>query len=237
VYRKLQENLIAWDVPVIFVTAAVYEQSEKQGLQLGAVDYITKPINPAILLLRIGNLMRLKKQEKELKRLAQYDALTGIPNRVLLTDRMKQAIAQANRHQNRLCICYLDFDGFKLINDTLGHEAGDHVLVEMTRRIRHILREVDTIARIGGDEFVVLLTDLPHSNEYKVTVQRILETIALPICIQDQSYFLTASIGINIYPDDNHDLDVLLLHADQAMYFAKQSGKNRYHLYNARHIY
>jgi diguanylate cyclase (GGDEF)-like protein len=231
VCRKLQEKPVTRDIPVIFITGASQQDAEIKGLQLGAADCIAKPINPTIALLRIGNLMLLKQHEKELKRIAQYDALTGIPNRVLLADRLKQAIAQAKRQQKMLCVCYLDLDGFKPVNDTLGHQAGDQVLIEITKRIGNILRETDTLARLGGDEFVILLPDLYHVEECIVTLTRLLETIALPIFIQDQTFFLTASIGVSIFPDDHNDPDILLRHADTAMYTAKQSGKNQYHLY------
>jgi diguanylate cyclase (GGDEF)-like protein len=167
-----------------------------------------------------------------LKRIAHYDALTGIPNRVLLADRLKQAVSQTKRERKILGICYLDLDGFKSVNDTLGHQAGDQVLIEMARRMGNILREGDTVARLGGDEFVVLLPNLNHEEECIATLNRLHEVIALPICIQDQSFSLTSSIGVSIFPNDDNDPDVLLGHADQAMYAAKQSGKNRYHFYN-----
>jgi diguanylate cyclase (GGDEF)-like protein/PAS domain S-box-containing protein len=233
VCQRLKETPLSRDIPVIFVTAASDQESEIQGLQLGAEDYISLPITPAIVLLRVRNLILLKQQEKALKRIAHYDALTGIPNRVLLEDRMKQAIAQAKREQKILGVCYLDLDSFKIVNDTMGHQAGDQVLIEIAQRIGNILREADTIARLGGDEFVILLPDLNHAEECKVTLKRLLDTIALPVRIQDQSFFLTASIGVSIFPNDNNDPDVLLRHADHAMYAAKQSGKNRYHLYDS----
>ncbi len=177
----------------------------------------------------------VKQHEKQLERTAHYDALTGIPNRLLLADRMKQAIVQAKREQKMLSVCYLDLDGFKPVNDTLGHQAGDRVLVEIAGRIGSILREGDTIARLGGDEFVVLLPNLNHVEECIDTVKRLHDAIAQPIFIQDQLVSLTASIGVSVFPDDDNDSDVLLRHADQAMYIAKQSGKNRYHLFDPAH--
>lgn len=232
VCQRLQENPLTRSIPVIFVTAAFDQESEIYGLQLGAVDYISKPISPAITLLRVHNHVLIKQHKKELKRIAHYDALTGIPNRVLLADRMKQAIAHTKRKQKMLAICYLDLDGFKPVNDTWGHQSGDQVLIEIAQRIGNILREGDTVARLGGDEFVVLLPSLNHVKECIATLKRLHEIIALPIYIQDQSFSLTASIGVSIFPNDDNDPDVLLGHADQAMYVAKQSGKNRYHLYN-----
>lgn len=231
--QKLQENILTRHIPIIFVTAEFDKESESHGLQLGAVDYITKPINPAIVLQRVRNQILLKQHEKELQRIAHYDSLTGIPNRILLADRMAQAIAQAKREGEMLGICYLDLDGFKPVNDTLGHQAGDQVLIEIARRIESILRKGDTCARLGGDEFVVLLPNLHHSEKCIITVKRLLEIIAQPILVQGQPFFLTASIGITICPDDDSDADGLLSHADQAMYVAKQSGKNRYHLFSS----
>ncbi len=232
VCQRLQENPLTRDIPVIFVTAAFDQEAETYGLQLGAADYISKPISPAITLLRVHNQVLLKQHKKELKRNAQYDALTGIPNRALLADRMKQAIVQTRRDRKILGVCYMDLDGFKPVNDTLGHQAGDQVLVEIARRIGIVLRESDTVARVGGDEFVVLLPNLIQLEECISTLKRLHEVIALPICIQDRSYSLSASIGVSIFPGDDSDPDVLLAHADQAMYIAKQSGKNRYHFYD-----
>jgi diguanylate cyclase (GGDEF)-like protein/PAS domain S-box-containing protein len=179
-----------------------------------------------------SDISYLKEHEAELSRVAHYDALTNIPNRVLLADRMKQAISQSAREQNVLAVCYIDLDGFKSINDTLGHEAGDQVLVEVVNRIVHTIRGGDTVARLGGDEFVVLL-ELEKGEECVVTLERLLEVIALPIMVKDKPQFLTASIGVSIYPLDNEDSDALLRHADQAMYVAKQSGKNCFYIYDS----
>jgi diguanylate cyclase (GGDEF)-like protein len=234
--RRLQENILTRHIPIIFVTAEFDKESESHGLKLGAVDYITKPINSAIVLQRVRNQILLKQHEKELQRIAHYDSLTGIPNRMLLANRMEQAIAQAKREREMLGVCYLDLDGFKPVNDTLGHQAGDQVLIEIARRIESVLRKGDTCARLGGDEFVVLLPSLNHEEKCIITVKRLLQIIAQPIHVQGQTFFLTASIGISICPgDDDSDADVLLNHADQAMYFAKQSGKNRYHIFNPMH--
>ncbi len=232
VCRRLQENILTRHIPVIFVTAESDKESEYYGLQLGAVDYITKPISPAIVMQRVRNQVLLKRHEKELQRIAHHDALTGIPNRMLLADRMKQAIAQTKREEKILGVCYLDLDGFKPVNDTLGHQAGDLVLIEIARRIESILRKGDTCARLGGDEFVVLLPNLNHHEECIATLKRLHETIAQLIVLNDQSFSLTASVGVSFFPDEDTDPDGLLRLADQAMYVAKQSGKNRYHLYN-----
>ncbi len=179
-----------------------------------------------------SDISHLKAHEAELNLAANYDALTGIPNRILLADRMKQAIAQTAREQNMMAICYLDLDGFKPINDTMGHDAGDKVLVEVAKRIENTIRGGDTVARIGGDEFVVLLLSLEKGEEFLTILNRLLAAIAHPITIKNKSLTISASIGVSIYPLDDEDPDTLLRHADQAMYVAKQSGKDRFHIYD-----
>jgi diguanylate cyclase (GGDEF)-like protein/PAS domain S-box-containing protein len=179
-----------------------------------------------------SDITLLKQHEKQLERIAHYDSLTGIPNRTLLNDRMKQATARTAREQNMMAVCYLDLDGFKPINDSLGHEAGDHVLIEIAKRIENTIRGGDTVARLGGDEFVILLLGLERGDECSATLERLLEAISEPIEIMNVSFSLSASIGVSIYPLDDEDTDTLLRHADQAMYTAKQSGKNRSHIYD-----
>jgi diguanylate cyclase (GGDEF)-like protein/PAS domain S-box-containing protein len=179
-----------------------------------------------------SDISHLKAHEAELSRIAHYDALTGIPNRVLLADRMRQAIAQSIREQNMVAVCYLDLDGFKQINDTMGHDAGDQVLIEVARRIGATLRGGDTVARLGGDEFVVVLLGLEKGEECVATLERLLATISEPITVKDELLALSTSIGVSLYPLDDEDPDTLLRHADQAMYAAKQSGKNRFHIYD-----
>ena len=179
-----------------------------------------------------SDISNLKQHEDELVRVAHFDALTSIPNRILLADRMKQAISQTARDKNLMAVCYLDLDGFKPINDTLGHQVGDDVLIEMARRIGVTIRGGDTVARLGGDEFVILLLGLSKGEECVTTLERLLDAIAVPIEVKDQAVSVTASIGVSIYPLDEDDPDTLLRHADQAMYIAKQSGKNRFHIYD-----
>ena len=182
-----------------------------------------------------SDITLLKDHEKQLEHIAHYDSLTGIPNRVLLRDRMRQALAQTRREANSLAVCYLDIDGFKPINDTLGHEAGDRVLIEIAKRIGLSLRGGDTVARLGGDEFVVLVAGIESIADCRSGLDRLLDAIAQPIFIENRQFTVTASIGAALYPSDAEDPDLLLRHADQAMYLAKQSGKNRYHIFDPRH--
>lgn len=179
-----------------------------------------------------SDISKLKEHEAELVRVAHFDALTSIPNRILLADRMKQAILQTPRDQCMMGVCYLDLDGFKPINDALGHQAGDEVLIEIARRISATIRGGDTVARLGGDEFVVLLLGLSKGEECVATLERLLAAIAEPIKVKERTVNVSASIGVSIYPLDEEDPDTLLRHADQAMYVAKQSGKNRFHIYD-----
>lgn len=188
---------------------------------------------PTLMVGTFSDITLLKQHEKQLERIAHYDALTGIPNRVLLADRLQQALAHTRREGSILAVCYLDLDGFKLVNDTMGHEAGDRVLIEVTRRIKETIRGDDTVARLGGDEFAVLLQGLNAADECSASLDRLLEAISQPIEIKGKLFEVSASIGVALFPTDDEDADTLLRHADQAMYSAKQSGKNRYYLYDA----
>ncbi len=177
----------------------------------------------------------IKQHEQQLERIAHHDSLTGIPNRVLLADRMRQSIAQTRRSGHLMAVGYLDLDGFKPINDSFGHEAGDQLLIEVAGRMESGLRDGDTVARLGGDEFVFLLLGLRDIHECEQTVTRLLSLIAQPIALGPETVTISASIGVSIYPTDDADPDTLLRHADQAMYLAKQAGRNRYHLYDPEH--
>ncbi len=182
-----------------------------------------------------SDITRLKDHEAELSRIANYDALTGVPNRRLLADRLRQAIAHAKRNHKTLAICYLDLDGFKDVNDRYGHEAGDKLLIDIAHRLQEELRAGDTLARLGGDEFVVLLNDMTREQECFQILERILHIIAAPVSIGKHRVSVSASIGVTFYPSENDDGDTLLRHADQAMYVAKQTGKNRYHVFDSAH--
>jgi|GEM_PF-2822925 len=178
-----------------------------------------------------SDISRLKEHEAELDRIAHYDPLTGVANRRLLLDRLKQALAHAHRSGRLLAVCFLDLDGFKPVNDRHGHEVGDQLLIQLTARMQATLREEDTIARIGGDEFVLLLGELGTVQECCAALQRLLDEISRPVQIQGLSVAVSASIGATLFPQDPADADTLLRHADQAMYRAKQAGKRRYQLY------
>jgi len=179
-----------------------------------------------------SDITDLKEHQRQLERMAHYDALTGVPNRVLLGDRLRQAIVQTRRSGRQLALVYLDLDGFKEVNDVHGHETGDQLLIALAQRLRDALREGDTLARLGGDEFVAVLADLGAASECEAILQRLLQAAATPLVVRGRTLQLSASLGVTLYPQDGADADTLLRHADQAMYQAKQAGKNRYHLFD-----
>jgi diguanylate cyclase (GGDEF)-like protein len=182
-----------------------------------------------------SDITELKEHQHQLERMAHYDALTGIPNRVLLADRLEQALAQSQRRKRGLAVVYLDLDGFKDVNDLHGHETGDQLLIAIAKRLRDTLREGDTLARLGGDEFVAVLTDLGDSDEWTGILARMQQAAAAPVKVRQHTLQLSASLGVTLFPQNGGDADTLLRHADQAMYQAKQAGKNRYHLFNPEH--
>lgn len=164
---------------------------------------------------------------------AAHDALTGLPNRVLLNDRLEQAIAHAQRQGTLAVVCFMDLDRFKPVNDQYGHDVGDKVLVEVANRLRHVVRDGDTVARLGGDEFIVLLTDIAGMDQVAPALQRILAAAAAPFAHAGIEFRLTASIGVSVYPFDEVDAGTLLRHADQAMYVAKERGRNGFQVFDS----
>ena len=178
-----------------------------------------------------SDITQLKEHEKELEHIAHHDPLTDMPNRVLLADRLQKAMAQTLRRERKLAVAYLDLDGFKAINDTHGHQVGDQLLIAVSERLHNALREGDTLARIGGDEFVAVLIDLEGASSSAQLFSRLLEAASAPINIGDLVLQVSASIGVCFYPQaEEVGADQLLRQADQAMYLAKNTGKNRYHI-------
>jgi len=176
-----------------------------------------------------------KRADEHLERIAHYDSLTQLPNRTLLADRLQLALARTHRAMDLLAVCYLDLDNFKAVNDAYGHEAGDRLLVEVGGRLKGCMRGDDTLARMGGDEFVFLLGGLRDFQECENVLDRILQTVAEPYHIDEIQIRTAASVGVTLFPLDGSDAEVLLRHADQAMYVAKQDGRNRYHLFDQEH--
>jgi diguanylate cyclase (GGDEF)-like protein/PAS domain S-box-containing protein len=179
-----------------------------------------------------SDITQYKKQQEKLEFLAHHDALTQLPNRILFRDRLKTSLALTRRSENLLAVAYLDLDGFKPINDTYGHDTGDKLLIEVAKRIIESIREGDSVARFGGDEFALLLSNILTVEECNIILNRVILQIASPYQINDQQVSLSASIGVTLYPLDSVDIDGLLRHADQAMYAAKTLGRNQFHLFD-----
>jgi diguanylate cyclase (GGDEF)-like protein/PAS domain S-box-containing protein len=174
-----------------------------------------------------------KLHEAEIRFQATHDALTSLPNRTLLYDRMQQAMLHSERYGNLTAIAFLDLDQFKFINDSLGHQVGDELLRITAQRLKSCLRESDTVARQGGDEFVLLLTSQPNEESITQTMQRVLHEVAQPWTANDLEFRITCSIGITLYPNDGRDAETLLKHADSAMYKAKELGRNNFQYFSA----
>jgi diguanylate cyclase (GGDEF)-like protein/PAS domain S-box-containing protein len=172
-----------------------------------------------------------KAEEEYLLQLAYYDGLTGLPNRHLLPDRLRQAMAAAARYAQYCAVVFLDLDGFKQVNDTLGHAQGDFLLRQAGQRLALALRENDTVSRIGGDEFVIVVTGLRELGHITRIVQKIQQRLEQPFSLEDAEFTLRASFGIAMYPDDGDTVETLLSHADSAMYRAKEQGKGGYCMY------
>ncbi|MBY6072006.1 sensor domain-containing diguanylate cyclase [Marinobacter salsuginis] len=174
------------------------------------------------------DISQLKQNEEKLRITAHYDALTGLPNRLLLSERLRHAVSMARRHGDLLAVVFLDLDGFKAVNDSLGHAAGDQLLIALARRMQKTLRECDTIARLGGDEFVILLPELTSLSECQPILTRLMSALSDPVQLDDQSVRVSASLGVSVFPQSpDIDPDILLRQADMAMYQAKQRGKNQ----------
>lgn len=174
-----------------------------------------------------------KRYEEMIKYQAFYDSLTSLPNRLLLKERIDIEISHAKHTNQKLAVMYLDLDRFKLINDTLGHDIGDKLLKEISKRLKACIGIDDTVARLGGDEFVILLPGITEEENAGKIANKILEAIRQPLIIDEHKLYLTISIGVTIYPDDGEDDDTLLTNADVAMYRAKEKGKNNFQLYTS----
>ncbi len=185
------------------------------------------PVNGrTILFSLIHDVTEQLHAEEQLERMASYDALTELPNRRLFMDRLRQELSRCQRENSGLALLFIDLDGFKQVNDTLGHEAGDRLLREIARRLRHCVRESDTVARLGGDEFTVLLPGAEGVAAVPTVVHKLLETVARPVALDAAEGLVTASIGVALFPTDGLDADTLLNRADAAMYAVKADGRN-----------
>ncbi len=222
-------------LPVLVITAQ--PDFKLRALQAGAKDFISKPFEMAEVLARIHNMLEVRllheatrSQGKTLEQLALRDPLTELANRRLLTDRMSMSIAHAQRHKSSMAVIYLDLDGFKQINDTLGHEAGDALLKLAAQRMLAVVREEDTVARLGGDEFLIVLWHVSDTDDAAMVALKVIDALAQPYQVEGQNINVSASAGVAIYPAHGEDADTLTKNADMALYEAKHSGKNTYRI-------
>ncbi len=179
-----------------------------------------------------SDITQTKRQQQELTKLAHYDSLTQLANRTLLAERFVEAVNESNENNKKMALCFIDLDEFKAVNDKCGHQAGDKLLVAVSERINALVRDGDTVSRQGGDEFALLLNNIESDQQCKFILDSIHQSLARPYKIDEYIHHISASSGVTIYPDDNGDFDTLLRHADQAMYQAKLSGRNRYYFFN-----
>ena len=173
-----------------------------------------------------------KGAEEQIRKMAHFDALTNLPNRVLLMDRLEHAIAMSARNQTHTGVIFIDLDHFKSINDTLGHHVGDLLLRQVADRLREDVREVDTVSRLGGDEFLIIVPELRQVDDARHISRKLLQSLSEPYVITGQKLEVTPSIGVSVFPDDGTEPSALIRLADQAMYQAKQEGRNRIKIFN-----
>lgn len=221
-------------IPLVVLSGVSDQALALQAVQQGAQDYLVKGQgHPELLARAVRYAIERKRTEERLTYLAQYDHLTGLVNRSLFRDRLIQAMARSKRLQQPIGLMLLDLDRFKAVNDTLGHDIGDELLKAVSERLKSCVREVDTVARMGGDEFTIILEGVPSEASIVVVAKRIAESISSAFELKGHRVSIGVSIGITVYPHDDQGIDELLKHADEAMYRAKQQGGSGYHFHEA----
>ena len=222
-------------LPVLAITAQ--PGHKLRALTAGAKDFIAKPFDLMEARMRIHNMLEVRLLYKQLEQygralesMAMHDALTGLPNRRLLTDRLSSSIAHAHRNKSAMAVMYLDLDGFKQINDSLGHDAGDMLLKMVADRLVAAVRQEDTVARMGGDEFVIGLWEISDAEGVARLVSKVIQAVSQPYLIQGRDVSITASVGVGMYPLHGEDVEALMKSADLALYEAKHAGKNKYRI-------
>jgi len=210
----------------------ISSQDGREHIVSGNISPIRDEVKRIIgTVINIKDITELKRNERKIYNMEYYDNITGLPNKMLFLDRLNMALANARRSSVQLAVLVLDLDNFKNINDTLGHAFGDRILMKVAEKIRGLLREADTVARFGGDEFIILQPELKDIKDVIKVADRILEKFRNPWILEGREYFVTASIGIAVYPNDGQDENTLVRNADIAMYRAKETGKNNYELF------
>jgi diguanylate cyclase (GGDEF)-like protein len=232
VCRKVRAQRKNRYIYLVLLSARSDQQDIVEALEAGADDYMTKPFHAGELRARIRSAVRVVQLEEDLARQAHYDSLTGLPNRVLLADRLEQALHHANRYSELVGFFYIDLDRFKVINDSLGHAVGDTLLQQLTLRLKSCVRDCDTLARLGGDEFALVATGLKNTAEASLVSSRILTSLETPFDLGGHPVQVTASIGVTFYPDDGVDMSSLQQNADAAMYESKRRSRNGFQFFN-----
>ena len=232
VCQQLRANPRLAELPVVMVTALDDRESRLRGLEVGADDFMSKPFDRAELRARIRTITRLNRYrrlvetEEQLVYLANYDTLTGLPNRNLLVERMRQTLGRASRNDLGVALLTLNLDGFQVINDSLGHDAGDRMLCEVAQRLTKAVSAGATVTRLGGDEFAVITEESGHLvKEISNIAQYVLKCVSEPMTFNNHEIVITTSIGISVYPTDGDDASILLKHARTALSRAKTEGK------------
>jgi diguanylate cyclase (GGDEF)-like protein len=220
------------DYPFYVDVGCAVRDYEARWRLRAAVFTLALMIYGAIVFLFVRDVTESKMIEQESRHKAHHDHLTGLPNRALFLDHSEHAILRAKRNQQKLAILFLDLDGFKQVNDTLGHDVGDLLLTEVAKRLKVITRSSDTVARMGGDEFTFVLNDISDDENASSVAQKIIAELEQPFELQGHRCRISGSIGIAIYPTDSLDYETLLKQADEAMYLAKKNGKNSYRFHH-----
>ncbi|MBR9805501.1 diguanylate cyclase response regulator, partial [bacterium] len=221
--------------PIICVTEAMDRELDQEAVKAGAADYLVKEqITKDTLERSIRYAIDRTQREKALARLAHYDPLTGVPNRLLFRDRLERALQRAERAEYPFALLYIDLDGFKKINDSFGHDAGDLLVKGVAERLSTCIRRTDSVARIGGDEFTVLLEKVSSINDIVSIAKKINDIVTEPFDIEGHQVRVGSSIGIAVYPEAGKDADTLLKHADMAMYEAKALRGSTYRFFTEK---
>jgi diguanylate cyclase (GGDEF)-like protein len=221
---RMQELPNGGDIPVLMITALQDNSSVERAFAAGASDYIPKPIHYAVLSQRVRRIIEANRAEKRIRHLAYNDVLTNLPNRTLFFELLGKSIEQASQDGRQVAVLFMDLDRFKYVNDNLGHHVGDRLLQAVAKRVRAAVRGDDTVARLGGDEFTVVLNELDSPAAAATAAHNIVRTLAAPFPVDGHDIFVTASVGIAMYPHDGGDVATLVKHADSAMYRAKRTS-------------
>ena len=227
-------NRSGCDGPIILVLEDYSEAMDKKAIELGAADVLPKgELSGALILRAIRHANERKRSKQKLAFLATHDSLTEAPNRTLLNKHLVRGLAKSSRTHNKLAVLFIGIDRFQMVNDSLGHDVGDQLLRLFSQRLQSISRTKDTVARIGGDEFIQLIEDVKNPQQVKSIANKIIQSMSMPFHFGGHELYLSASIGIAMYPDDGETPEILLKNADSALHQAKDNGRNTHTFYNA----